>query len=275
MRREGAKLLSRLLPCLLAALFPAMAGAGGAAGTTPCVAIIIDDLGNRLSSGRSAINLPGPVALAFLPHAPHSKMLANQAHAAGKEVMLHLPMESESGRQLGQGGLTLHMTEQQLQRATRGALESVPHVTGLNNHMGSLLTRHPGAMSWLMDAVKQHGGLFFVDSRTTEQTVARKIAMEKELPTTGRDVFLDNIRTRSAIEKEFKRLLLLAKKQGYAVGIGHPYPETIQVLKRELAKLSSRGIRLIPISQIVEMQKGDYQWRAPLYPPPKVVKNSK
>ncbi len=269
-----AKLLSYLLPCLVAVLLPAMAAAGSAT-ATPSVAIIIDDLGNKLSWGKRAVKLPGPVALSFLPHTPHAQSLANQAHAAGKEVMLHLPMESESGKQLGPGGLTLHMTEQQLQRTTRKALGAVPHVSGLNNHMGSLLTQHPGAMSWLMDAIKGHGGLFFVDSRTTDRSVADQVAVEKQLPTVRRDIFLDNVRTRAAIKREFSRLLQLAKKRGYAVGIGHPYPETMQVLKQELTKLSSRGIRLIPLSQMVQMQNGGNQWHGSLSHSPKVVKNSK
>ncbi len=274
MLRVKIKLLSYLLPCLVAVLLPAMAAADSTK-ATPSVAIIIDDLGNKLSWGKRAVRLPGPVALSFLPHTPHAQSLANQAHAVGKEVMLHLPMESESGKQLGPGGLTLHMTEQQLQQATRKALGSVPHVAGLNNHMGSLLTRHPGAMSWLMDAVKGHGGLFFVDSRTTDRSVANQVAAEKQLPTVRRDVFLDNVRTKAAIKKEFKKLLKLAKKRGYAIGIGHPYPETMQVLKQELAKLSSSGIRLIPLSQMVQMQKGGNQWHASWSRSRKVVKNSK
>jgi uncharacterized protein len=263
-----------LLLLLLAALQPVLAGAGNRP-ATPVVAIIIDDLGNRLSWDRRALALPGPVALSFLPHTPYAKKLAGKAHAGGKEIMLHLPMESESGQKLGPGGLTLHMTEQQLQQTTRKALESVPHVSGLNNHMGSLLTRHPGAMSWLMDVVKEHGGLFFVDSRTSGRTVANRVALEKRLPTVRRDVFLDNIRKQSAIRKEFRRLLRLARKRGYAVGIGHPYPETMQVLKQELSRLSASGIQLIPVSRMVQMQKGDNQRRASLHHSPRVVKSSK
>ncbi len=273
MRRIRGQFVSCLLPFLVAFL-PGIVAADSTP-TTPVVAIIIDDLGNKLSWGKRALNLPGPIALSFLPHTPHAKALANKAHAAGKEVMLHLPMESESNHKLGPGGLTLHMTEQKLHQTTRKALESVPHVIGLNNHMGSLLTRHPGAMSWLMDAVKAHGGLFFVDSRTTGSTVASRVAREKQLPTVRRDVFLDNVRSKSAIKKEFNRLLKLAKKQGYAVGIGHPYPVTMRVLKQELARLSASGIRLIPLSQMVQMQMGDKQWQASLSHSPKVAKNLK
>lgn len=238
----------------------------------PAVAIIIDDLGNKLKQGERAVQLPGPVTLAFLPHTAYSETLANRAHAAGKEVMLHLPMETETGTPLGPGGLTSHMTEQQFEQIAKDDLASIPHVSGLNNHMGSLLTRHPGAMAWLMDVVKEHGGLFFVDSKTSAGTVAMEIAAEKALPTAVRDVFLDNVQSKSAIRKEFRRLIKLAKAQGSAIGIGHPHPTTLAVLKQELAKLDSSGVKLIPASQLVRMQHGSEHWYASMHHLPKVVK---
>jgi polysaccharide deacetylase 2 family uncharacterized protein YibQ len=215
-------------------------------------------MGDKLTRGKKAVALPGKVTLSFLPHTPHAKLLADQAHASGKEVMLHLPMETESGRHLGPGGLTLHMTEGEIKTTTNKAVDSVPHVKGINNHMGSLLTRHPGAMEWFVQAVKEHDGLYFVDSRTSVHTVARQVAEENGLPSVNRDVFLDHVQNRKAIRKEFRRLLKLAKKQGFAVGIGHPHPETLAVLKSELSKLDAKGIRLVPVSQIIKLQQGSY-----------------
>lgn len=246
-----------------------------AAKDKPVIAIIIDDMGDKLGRGKRAIALPGKVTLSFLPHSPHAVTLADKAHSAGKEVMLHLPMESETGRRLGPGGLTLHMTEQELRKTTIDDLESIPHVKGINNHMGSLLTRHPGAMGWLMRVIKEQGGLYFVDSRTTPHSLAGTIAAESELSFAERDVFLDDVRDRRAIRKEFKRLLKLAKKRGYAIGIGHPYPETMEVLKRELAHVDAYGVRLVPVSQIVKLPQGDDPWHEPLYPSHKVVKSLK
>jgi polysaccharide deacetylase 2 family uncharacterized protein YibQ len=225
--------------------------------TGPVIAIIIDDMGDKLKNGNKALSLPGKITYSFLPYTPHSRTLANQAHSLGKEVMLHLPMETETGKTLGQGGLNLHMTEKKLKATTTKAVDSIPHVKGINNHMGSLLTRHPGAMEWFVQAVKEHGKLYFVDSRTTVHTVARQIAAEKNLPSASRDVFLDHVREKKAIRAKFKRLLAIAKKQGSAIGIGHPYPETLAVLKKELSSLGGRGVRLVPVSRIVEMQLGD------------------
>lgn len=250
--------IRNLLPLILTMLLPAAAVAE-ASKPQPVIAIIIDDMGEKLSRGKKAIALPGKVTLSFLPHTPHAKQLANKAHAAGKEVMLHLPMETEAGKQLGPGGLTLHMTENEIKTTTSKAVQSIPHVKGINNHMGSLLTRHPGAMGWFTQSVKEHGDLYFVDSRTSVHTVARQIAMEKGLPSASRDVFLDHVQNRKAIRKEFRRLLKLAKKQGAAIGIGHPYPETLAVLKKELSSLGAKGVRLIPVSQIIKLQQGGDQ----------------
>jgi polysaccharide deacetylase 2 family uncharacterized protein YibQ len=260
------KLMGNFLFYLIVAavvLLPNLAAAGSSK-ANPAIAIIIDDMGDKLQIGKKAVTLPGKITYSFLPHAPHSKILANKAHAKGKEVMLHLPMETETGKQLGPGGLGLHMTEHELKTTTTKAVESIPHVKGVNNHMGSLLTRHPGAMEWFVQAVKAHGELYFVDSRTTIHTVARQIATEKDLPAASRDVFLDHVRDRKAIRAKFARLLKLAKKHGTAIGIGHPYPETLAVLKKELSKLGARGVRLVPVSQIVTMQQGSDPRQRPL-----------
>ncbi len=221
----------------------------------PVIAIIIDDMGDKLDRGKQAVALPGRVTLSFLPHTPHINLLANKAHAAGKEIMLHLPMQSKAGVRLGPGGLTLEMTEKEFKQTTRDALKDIPYVKGLNNHTGSLLTRHPGSMEWLMQVIKERDGLYFVDSRTAVQSVAMQVALENGVPTTKRDVFLDHVKNRAEIRREFRELLKLAKRRGYAVGIGHPYPETLKVLKQELPKLDAMGISLVPVSQIVAMQQ--------------------
>jgi polysaccharide deacetylase 2 family uncharacterized protein YibQ len=247
-----------------------------AADSPPVIAIIIDDVGNHLDQGEAALELPGPVTLSFLPHTPHARDLAKRAHARGKEIMLHLPMDSYAGNRLGPGALTLHMTRIEFLRTLHGSLDAVPHVVGLNNHMGSLLTRHPGAMGWLMEGVKAYGDLYFIDSRTTTETVAEGVAQEYAVPVTRRNVFLDNDRSPRVIRNQFRQLLDQARREGAAIGIGHPYPETIAVLKRELGKLEASGsVRLIPASQLIQLQRRSEPWLEPSSPSPKVVKNLK
>jgi len=241
----------------------------------PIISIIIDDMGNQQQVGNEALELPGAITYAFLPHTPYAREMAKRAHESGKEVMLHLPMDAHSGKALGPGGLTLHMTQQQFQDTLASSLASVPHVTGLNNHMGSLLTQHPGAMGWLMQDVQQRGNLFFIDSRTTSLTVAEKLAHEHQIPAAGRDIFLDNVREPEYIREQFQQLIRRAKIRGKAVGIAHPFPETIATLAEELEKLGESGIKLVFTSEIIATERRNMPWQASLSPSPKEVKSLK
>lgn len=226
-----------------------------AAQPPPAVSIIIDDIGPALRPGQRAIGLPGPVAFAFLPHTPHSVALAKLAAQRDKEVLLHLPMQAIQDGPLGPGAVTLDMDRVQFSRAVAAALAAIPHRSGVNNHMGSLLTQHPGHMTWLMQDLKQRGDLFFVDSRTSAQTVAEQMAQEQGVPVLRRHVFLDHDPTPQAVEAEFERLLALARRQGEAIAIGHPYPSTLDVLERRLPALAEQGIELISLQEMLARQQ--------------------
>ncbi len=224
----------------------------------PAIGILIDDLGDQLEAGREAVALPGPVAYAELPGTPHAETLARLAHASDKEVLLHLPMDAASGKALGPGAVTLEMGEAEFTRAVERDLESVPHSGGVNNHMGSLLTRHPGHMRWLMEILRARPGLYFVDSRTTDKTVAQQLADELGIPNTRRDVFLDDDPDPQAIEHQFDRLLQLARRQGTAIAIGHPHADTLRVLRRSLAAVAKTGeIDLLPLARIIAIQRAN------------------
>lgn len=233
----------------------------------PAIALIIDDLGNRREQGKRVVSLPGPVACAFLPYGPYTDLLARHAHAHNKEVLLHLPMQAveHAPVMLGRGVLTLDMTEQQFKATLDYDMAAVPHLSGLNNHMGSLLTRHPGTMAWLMDAIAQRGDLFFVDSRTTSATVAEQLAVEYGIPNTARNVFLDNVPAPAAVRAQFRKLVAMARRNGTALGIGHPYPGTLEVLAGELRTLEQQGVRLLPVSRLIELQnQGQPAWQTSL-----------
>lgn len=216
------------------------------ANETPRIAIIIDDLGYALAAGERVINLPGPVACAVLPQAPYSKHLARAVHASGKEVLLHLPLQAiDSTAPREAGDLHLDMSRAQFADAFARHLSAVPHVSGVNNHQGSMLTRHPGHMTWLMDEMAARDNLFFVDSFTTAASVALSIAREVGIPALRRNVFLDADQTPASIAREFEHLKKTARQNGFAVGIGHPYPATLDFLERELPRLAEDGIELI------------------------------
>ncbi|MCU7795546.1 MAG: divergent polysaccharide deacetylase family protein [Candidatus Thiodiazotropha sp. (ex Myrtea spinifera)] len=236
------------------------------------IALIIDDLGNQKVSGKQALALPGPITYAFLPQTPFAWQLASEAHSLNKEVMLHLPMESDFGNALGDGALTLDMSQADFLQTLKLNLASVPYVAGVNNHMGSLLTRDPTAMRWLMNGLRE-AGLYFIDSRTTDATVAETVARNQLIATARRHVFLDNVQDPSSVRTQLASLIELAREQGSAIGIGHPYPETLTVLAEELPKLKAAGIELVPASTLTH--HGSELWHASSYPLHKDVKNSK
>jgi hypothetical protein len=193
------------------------------------------------------IELPTPVTLAVLPFTPNAAALAAQAREAGKDVIPHQPMQARrSGRQ-EPGTLTTAMDGALLRRALRKSLARVPHAIGVSNHTGSLLTTSPRSMACHAQ------GLFFLDSRTTHETVGRESARASGVPSIKRDVFLVHLVEPQAIAREFDRALRLARRQGFAVLIGHPHDETLSLLERELPALPSRGFQLVPVRALVDV----------------------
>ncbi|HSD70992.1 MAG TPA: divergent polysaccharide deacetylase family protein [Woeseiaceae bacterium] len=223
----------------------------------PRIAIIIDDLGYELEAGRRAVNLPGPIACAVLPSTPRARELARAAQTAGKEVLLHLPMQSESdGADQEPGMIRLDTTREQFARSFAESFESVPFAIGVNSHRGSLLTQHPGHMEWLMEEITARGDLVFVDSYTTHRSVALQLARENGIPSVRRDVFLDADRDDESIAREFDRLKQLSRSRGFAVAIGHPHPATLAFLERELPGLAAQGYELVGIREYVALKYG-------------------
>jgi len=217
---------------------------------TSRIAIIIDDIGYNKRQGLAAIGLPGAITYAVIPHSPNAKQLAQQAWRNGKEIMLHMPMSSVNHHKLDQGGLTQGMGKAAFTQALQAALEAIPHISGVNNHMGSLLTQQPVPMQWLMSQLEKRN-LYFIDSRTTANSIAWETAQQYQIPTLKRDVFLDNNKDYAAINQQFKRLISIAKRKGSAVAIAHPYPETILYLKSRLPQLSQENIRVVSASALL------------------------
>ena len=234
-----------LAPTLLCCL----TGAAHAAPATPHKAhlsLIIHDLGQNLPRDRRVLALPGPVTAAVMPDTPHAAEFAREAHKAGKIVILHMPMDPATGPFAWHPGLPMDELEKRLD----AAFKAVPYTSGINNHMGSRMTSQPQAMAWLMANLQQRHK-FFIDSRTSAQTIAAAEAQKIGLASASRDVFLDDVRTEQAITTQLETAIKLAHKQGSAVMIGHPYPQTLAVLERELPKLKAQGIEWIDIRQMI------------------------
>jgi hypothetical protein len=241
----------------------------------PLIAVIIDDLGYHQYPDASVVDLTIPLTCAFLPDTPFSKSLAKAAHGRGKEIMLHIPMESMNHKALGPGGLDLNMTEHQFKTSLSQSLDSIPYVQGINNHMGSLLTQHPGHMAWLMHELKQRPALYFIDSRTTTKTVALQLAKEYGIPSLKRDVFLDSKpNDEHYVIGQLEQAYRLAQRKGFAIVIGHPFSETLSALEKLGPVLEQKGIRFVTVSELItELDRKQPQWHASLSPSLKAAKN--
>ncbi|CAA0082108.1 putative protein [BD1-7 clade bacterium] len=219
----------------------------------PRVAIIIDDIGYNIPQGRRTAELKGNVTLAVLPLTPGAVSIANQAHASGKEIMLHAPMSNSNDYKLGPGGLTPDMDKETFLQVLSESLDAIPHIRGVNNHMGSELTTIKEPMQWLMEDLKRRN-LYFIDSLTSNQSVALSTARRYGVISQQRDIFLDNIQEEAKIEAQFNKLIRVAKKNGYAIGIGHPYPSTLNVLEKVLPELEQQHVELVFVSQLLDLR---------------------
>jgi len=217
------------------------------------VAIIVDDLGRGTHAAKQLLAIGQPVTFAILPGEPHAAKVAELAHAAGREVLLHAPMEPQGFPVIdpGDDALLLGQSDVELREQLLALLQRVPHAAGANNHMGSRFTEDARAMAVVMEVMRERG-LFFVDSLTTSGSVAAAAAQGAGVAVVRRDVFLDNVAEVDAIAGELRRLAAKARRNGGAVGICHPYPETLQALRRELPKLAEEGIEFVPVSALVK-----------------------
>ena len=216
------------------------------------IAIIIDDIGYSKTLAQAALDLPGQVTYALIPHTPVAEWFANQAHARNREIMLHAPMSHIHEDTLHASLLNNGLSESEFIVRLTDALDSLPHIRGLNNHMGSQLTQESEPMGWLMRVLNQRG-LFFIDSRTTPKSIAWETAQQYQVPTLQRDIFLDHERDPEFIAAQFHRLLKRAKQKEYAIAIAHPYPETLHFLQHALPKLAEQNIELVPASKAISL----------------------
>lgn len=214
------------------------------------LAIIIDDIGYNQNQSARAARLKGKFTLAVLPFTPHGLSSAQLAHKSGKELMLHLPMSAINHQALGKGALVSGMEKATYLNIIHQDLASVPHIKGVNNHMGSRLTQEAEPMEWLMTELRTRG-LYFVDSRTSAQTKAYEIAKKQQVPSLQRDVFLDDNNDPIAIEAELKRAIKLARERGSAIAIGHPYSATLDVLERIEFLLQKQEVSMVYVSELL------------------------
>jgi polysaccharide deacetylase 2 family uncharacterized protein YibQ len=215
------------------------------------IAVVIDDLGRSLDDVQGLEALGVPLTYAVLPYEEHTVPVVGDLRRRKKEMLLHLPMEPKNGMDPGPGALLLGMSDGELQEKTVAALAAVPGAVGVNNHMGSGLSEDERSMEAILGVLAGRH-LFFLDSRTSAASVGYKTAIHQGIPAAERQVFLDGDPSPDAIRAQFERLLDLARTRGVAIAIGHPHPETLQVLAEEVPRARALGYEFVPVSYLLD-----------------------
>jgi polysaccharide deacetylase 2 family uncharacterized protein YibQ len=219
-------------------------------GSRPKIAIIIDDMGLTLR-GRQVEAMQGPLTLSYLPYAENLKSRTAIAKKNGHELMVHLPMEAMNDKNGGPRILEVADSDEEFRANVEWGLSQFEGYVGLNNHQGSRLTSDDASMRKLMSILKGKN-IYFVDSKTIGSSVAEQTAAHYGIPHAGRDVFLDHEISRAFVDGALAKLEATARRQGYAIAIGHPHKETIEGLKAWLPTLEKKGFELVPASALVK-----------------------
>ncbi len=226
---------------------------GPGVGTSCRLAIIIDDMGSSLSEARSLTAIKVPMTFAIIPGLRVDKEVAAYAATNGIETMIHIPMQSKGWptRHLETNGLLVSMDADELQERVSGFVQQFPGAVGVNNHMGSEFTEQEEKMTVVLQALKKKN-LFFIDSVTSSESAGLRVAQRLGIRSSRRNVFLDNEQERGYILGQLNQAVRMAKKNGSAIAICHPHPATITTLAAALPELASRGVNLVPASQLVK-----------------------
>jgi len=219
----------------------------------PKIALVIDDLGGESLIAKELLQWDLPLTFSILPFTPYAKATAKEAHQKGKEVILHVPMEPHGYPKVrpGEGVLLQEMDEESLRRQLIKDIEAVPYIKGASNHMGSRLMEDPEKVKIILSELKRRR-LYFLDSRTTPQTVGMDVAQGIGVKAMERSLFIDHSLDEEDIKEKIEKLIRLSLANGKAVGIGHPHPSTIKSIKEMIPKMKERGIEIVPLSSVME-----------------------
>lgn len=246
------------LLCMARFLSPKPTAIATSAQSSCYVAIVIDDFGYNGEGTEDMIALEVPFTAAVMPFSTYSAENAEQLKAAGKEMIVHMPMESLTGKKewVGDQAVFTSMSDEEIRACVEEAFSIVPYATGLNNHMGSAIMENERCFSAVMDVVTEKG-LLFVDSMTTEKSVGDTVCHGKNIPIIKRDVFLDSTNDINVVKKQLLETARIAKEKGYAVGIGHVGPEggniTVEAIRELAPQLEQQGITFVTVSQLAEI----------------------
>ncbi len=221
-------------------------------GKKPVIAIVIDDMGISHKRTADIISLKGNLTASFLTYSKHLEEQVNNSIAQGQEVMIHVPMEALKAVDTAPDVLTTKMELPEIKEKLRAMLKKFNGVKGVNNHMGSRLTEDKKRMMAVMQVLKEEG-MFFLDSKTSPKSQAENAAKESGIAYAHRHIFLDNNNDKAYILKQLQKTENLARKNGYAIAIGHPKTQTYAALKEWLPALKEKGVEVVPLSRIIDV----------------------
>ncbi len=216
------------------------------------IAIIIDDFGYNYNSVTQAfLKLEADLTYAIIPGHYYSQRFAREASEAGYEIMIHMPMESMN-HLAGEEGYILEtgMTSAEIERRVQLAVDHIPQASGMNNHQGSKATEDDRLMT-IVGTILKKNNKYFIDSRTTAETVAENKMKAIGVPVSRRNIFLDNDSDPELIREQINKLARMAAQRGRAVGIGHGRRTTLEVLSVEIPRLEAEGYQFVFTSRIV------------------------
>jgi len=219
------------------------------------LAIVIDDFGNNMKGTEDMLNLPVPITAAIMPFLPTSKEDAVRAHKKGHEVIVHLPLEPKKGKKswLGPGAITTDLSDKEIRKRTKAAIESIPFAVGMNHHMGSKATEDERVMRIILDECLKHN-LFYLDSKTTGNSVVKKLAEEMHVPYLENNLFFDHIYSNQHIVKQANKVANELDDQEKLIAIGHvgvSGPMVVNVLK-EYIPIFQQEADIVPLSKLVD-----------------------
>jgi polysaccharide deacetylase 2 family uncharacterized protein YibQ len=220
----------------------------------PEVAIIVDDIGQSLRPVTELLSLDIPLTFSILPDRAETGKAAEMIVGQHRELMLHMPMQpiDYPKEQPGKDALLVRMSTTDIRRRVEQLLDKFPEVLGVNNHMGSRFTQDRERMSVVLQEVRKRN-LFFVDSVTTNRSVAFEVARELGVRSARRDIFLDNVIRQDAIGKQIDKLMALAKRRGFAIAICHPHAQTIEALRDAISRFRKEGVEIVPVSELLDL----------------------
>ena len=214
--------------------------------------LVLDDAGEDIQTLCPFLSLPFHYTVAILPHLAHSQTSAELLHRAGQEVILHLPMEPQGMEDPGYGAILVQHSPQEIEQLLALNIRAVPHIVGVNNHMGSKVTAHVPIMTQVIRYLTARS-LFFLDSRTAANSVALMVAEQLGTQAHRRHIFLDNQDSYQDINQQLNKAVVRAQQQGHAIIIGHVTGTTlVQVLQDRYTSLRAQGVMFAPLSELYQ-----------------------